>query len=184
MNILADVVAQHVADGLARLPQPQPGVVFSVDPDTHSVRVTLQPSGSVTGWIPDLTVAAGSGLQIACPSEVGTHVLLVPTEADGDSLRVVGRLYDQETPPPTSPFNGGKANPGECLIVSGKAAFHLTPSGVSIGFGGVRLVVDSQGVHVTGTLDASTDVLAAGISGKNHKHGGVQAGSSLTAVPQ
>lgn len=37
---------------------------------------------------------------------------------------------------------------------------------------------------VNGTATATTDVIAAGISGKSHTHGGVQSGGSNTGAPQ
>lgn len=41
----------------------------------------------------------------------------------------------------------------------------------------------AQNLQVDGTISSDTDVLADGISGKNHTHGGVQAGGSNTAPP-
>jgi hypothetical protein len=38
-------------------------------------------------------------------------------------------------------------------------------------------------IHVGGTVTGDTDVVAGGISGKNHKHGGVQTGGGNTAGP-
>ena len=46
--------------------------------------------------------------------------------------------------------------------------------------GGITLIGD---VTVEGTLTASVDVIADGISLKTHKHGGVQAGGAQTGVP-
>jgi len=37
--------------------------------------------------------------------------------------------------------------------------------------------------HADGTITGDTDVIAAGISGKGHKHGGVQAGGTFTQAP-
>ncbi len=41
----------------------------------------------------------------------------------------------------------------------------------------------AQNLHVDGTISSDTDVLADGISGTAHTHGGVQAGVSNTAPP-
>lgn len=38
-------------------------------------------------------------------------------------------------------------------------------------------------IHTTGTITGDTDVVAGGISGKTHVHGGVTVGSGNTAVP-
>lgn len=58
------------------------------------------------------------------------------------------------------------------------------PSGattVLVSDGGIDIVGD---INVTGSLTASDDVLADGISLKSHVHGGVQGGSSHTGSPQ
>ena len=47
--------------------------------------------------------------------------------------------------------------------------------------GGVTITGD---VEVTGTITASTDVIADGISLKNHTHPGVQAGAAHTGAPE
>ena len=39
-------------------------------------------------------------------------------------------------------------------------------------------------LHVSGTVTADQDVVAAGISGRDHTHGGVQAGGASTGQPQ
>lgn len=42
----------------------------------------------------------------------------------------------------------------------------------------------SKNVTAAGTITGKVDVMAAGISGKGHVHGGVQAGGSSTSTPQ
>lgn len=42
----------------------------------------------------------------------------------------------------------------------------------------------SQNITAAGTITGQTDVIAAGISGKSHTHGGVQAGGASTNKPQ
>lgn len=39
-------------------------------------------------------------------------------------------------------------------------------------------------ISTTGTITSSTDVISAGISGKSHTHGGVEAGGASTGAPQ
>lgn len=45
-------------------------------------------------------------------------------------------------------------------------------------------VVVNGDITATGTITGQTDVIASGISGKSHTHGGVQTGSGNTGVPQ
>lgn len=49
--------------------------------------------------------------------------------------------------------------------------------------GGSTTGVITGNLHATGTLTGDTDVVAGNISGKSHKHGGVQPGNSQTTVP-
>lgn len=47
-----------------------------------------------------------------------------------------------------------------------------------------RTVTLTGSLHVSGTVTAEKDVVAAGISGKGHTHGGVQAGGASTGQPE
>jgi phage baseplate assembly protein gpV len=107
----------------------------------------------------------------------------------GELLAVAG----QATPPVEDGAAFGDAQD--------KAAwFHLTASGFFVGAGNATLAVQdgsivlkvggaimklsASGLEVTGgTISSDTDVLAAGISGKSHVHGGVKAGGDNSAGP-
>ena len=45
-------------------------------------------------------------------------------------------------------------------------------------------IVVNGDITATGTITGQTDVIAAGISGKSHKHGEVSSGNSKTGVPE
>lgn len=191
MNVLQETIRRLAEDAVARYAQPRHGLVQSVDPAQHLVRVEIQPEGVVTGWIPDCSIAAGAGLRVAMPSEIGTQVLVVPGEGDEGTYRIVGRLFDDETPPPVSAVTGKPAQPGEMLAVSGSATVHLSASSITLMVGQVKLTLDSGGLHLTGALDATGnitstggDVKAQSISLTQHTHSGVQSGSSNTGLPQ
>ncbi|MCQ8279853.1 baseplate assembly protein [Acetobacteraceae bacterium KSS8] len=81
------------------------------------------------------------------------------------------------------------------------AWFHLTPGAFYAGAGsavltiengtivatvaGCTMTLSASGLAVTGgTITSDTDVLADGISGKSHRHSGVQTGNGVTGVPQ
>ena len=154
--------------------RPRHGVVASVDPNTHSVKVTIQPEGGVSGWIPDPGIAC-SGLRIACPAEIGTQVLLVPVEGDAEHPVIVARLFDTTMLPPTSPFTTKPVQPGEVgIFLSDGTALHVTAGTISI----------KGQLNVQGSITVSGDVTANGISLDHHQHGGVQIGSGLTTAPE
>lgn len=154
--------------------RPRHGIVTAVDPTTHSVKVTIQPEGIVSGWIPDPGLAC-AGLQIACPAETGTQVLLVPVEGDAEHPVIVARLFDTTITPPISPFTNTPVQPGEIgVFLKDGTALHIASGSVSI-----------KGIlHVQGAIVATGDVTASGISLDHHVHGGVQAGNSLTTAPE
>ncbi|AQU86238.1 baseplate assembly protein [Komagataeibacter nataicola] len=111
---------------------------------------------------------------------------------------------------PTPPANGETA-PGDATrnapwwhitrdaIYSGagQATEALTATSKAWKVGSVGMTLDANGLAVTGgpittdkdmtaqgTVTGKADVLAAGISGKSHTHGGVQPGSGSTGAPQ
>jgi hypothetical protein len=63
---------------------PRFGLVTSVDPATATARVTLQPEGVLTGWLPLLTPWVGNGWGLVCPPSPGDQVLVIPQEGDAE----------------------------------------------------------------------------------------------------
>ena len=149
-------------------------VVTAVDPNTHSVKVQVQPEGIVSGWIPDPGLAC-AGLRIACPAETGTQVLIVPAEGDAEHPVIVARLFDTTIVPPTSPFTNKPVQPGEIgIFLADGTALHVSAGSVSI-----------KGVlNVQGSVVATGDVTGNGISLDAHVHRGVQPGTGLTGAPE
>lgn len=109
------------------------------------------------------------------PPTVGEQVLLLCPEADIAGAVIMRGLFSTSFLAPAADANPQIHGPSGLVIT-------LTPDGVQIvAPGGVTVQGD---VDVTGTLTASVDVLAAGISLKDHTHGGVQSGGSSTGAPQ
>ena len=161
--------AHTAATGLARH-----GIVISVDPVNHAIKVRVEPDGVESGWIPDAAIAAG-GLKIACPSEVGTQVLLLPVEGDAEHPVVIGRLFDTVATVPVSPATSQPVQPGEIGVFLSSGPFlHLTSSGIYLG----------GDVMVSGSIKATGDVFGAGISLDQHVHSDVQAGSAVSGPPR
>ena len=168
-----ETIKLHAATQAGALGQPRHALVTSVDPTSHSVKVSIQPEGIESGWIPDAVVAA-NGLRIACPAEIGTQVLVVPIEGDAEHPVVVARLFDVSVTPPTSPGTGHPVQAGEIgIFLDGGSYMHLTKTRI---FLGGELVID-------GSMQVSGDVVAAGISVTRHVHQGIQPGHGLSGVP-
>ncbi|WP_240759398.1 phage baseplate assembly protein V [Lichenicoccus roseus] len=168
-----EAVKFHSAVHSASNGQPRYAIVTSVDPANHAIKARIEPDGVETGWIPDSAVAAG-GLKIACPSEVGTQVLLLAVEGDTEHPVVVGRLFDTVSAPPVSPATSQPVQPGEVgVFLQGGVYLHLTPAGVFI----------AGDVRIAGTVTSTGDVVAGEISLQLHVHGAVQAGQGRSGPP-
>jgi phage baseplate assembly protein gpV len=148
-------------------------IVSAVDAKTHTVKVTIQPEGIESGWIPDSGFAAG-GLKIACPCEVDTQVVIAPMEGDAEHPVIVGRLFDATKTPPVSPASGDVVQPGEIGIFADQGVYlHLSRKGIAIG----------GDLHVAGRITADGDIRAGGVSLEQHLHTGVKAGSDMSGQP-
>ena len=168
-----ETVKLHAATQAGALGQPRHALVTSVDPTSHSVKVSIQPEGIESGWIPDGVVAA-NGLRIACPAEIGTQVLVVPVEGDAEHPVVVARLFDVSINPPTSPATGKPVQAGEIgIFLNGGCYMHLSENSI---FLGGTIVID-------GNVQVDGDVVAAGVSLAGHVHQGTQPGSGVSGTP-
>lgn len=169
-----ETIKLHAAKQAGALGQPRHALVTSVDAVSHAVKVSIQPEGIESGWIPDAAIAA-CGLRIACPSELGSQVLIVPVEGDSEHPIVIARLFDVSTTPPISPATGTQVQPGEIGIFLDDGCYlHLTKNSV---FMKGNIVID-------GSLQVNGDAVAAGVSLKSHVHTGVQQGQGLTGAPE
>ncbi len=83
--------------------QPRLAVVTSVDPATLTVRVTVQPEGVLSGWLPVASAWIGAGWGLACPPSPGDQVIVIWQEGDAEQGIVLGRLWSSSTAPPQAP---------------------------------------------------------------------------------
>ncbi len=175
------------AQGIAsRTATPRYGIVQSVDPANHAAKVTVQPEGVLTGWLPILSHSIGNGWGIVSLPQPGTQVMLTPQEGDGEEWAVAGRVFDTEALPPSVPaaINGSASNaqPGEIALVGAAGAV-------------LRLCADGS-IYLQGNVNVAGNLVVSGdISDKNaahgtldvlrqdydqHIHGGVQPGGGST----
>jgi phage baseplate assembly protein V len=76
------------------------GLVTSVDPQNATARVTLQPEGVLSGWLPVLTPFVGAGWGLVCPPSPGDQVLIIAQEGDAEHGIIVGRAFSETMRPP------------------------------------------------------------------------------------
>ena len=103
--------AQDQAAGVPRF-----GTVTSVDPATATARVTLQPEGVLTGWLPLLTPWVGNGWGLVCPPAPGDQVLVFPQEGDAEHGLILAASWSAQTAPPATPV-------GEFWLVHSSGSF-------------------------------------------------------------
>ena len=137
MDRLLNALKAQAASLDRSLGQPRFGVVASVDPARYAARVSLQPEGVLTGWLPVLSAWTGAGWGAVCLPAPGDQVLVVPQEGDAEHGVIVGASYSDAARAPAAPA-------GELWLVhrSG-AALHLCNDGT------VRIAGD---LHVAGDV--------------------------------
>jgi len=178
------------------------GTIAAVDhgslTDQRPARVRVQSGELLTGWLPWLTLRAGSSREWDPPT-LGEQVLLLSPSGQTTQGIVLCGLFSQ-----LLPANGDRANlhrrsyPDGAVIEYDSQAHRLSAvlpqGGVTqlTSTGGITIVgpITHQGDYtqtgnqkVTGQVTVSQDVVAAGISLVKHTHGGVQSGSSQTGAP-
>ncbi|GCE82512.1 phage baseplate assembly protein V [Komagataeibacter diospyri] len=185
------MIAASMAGTLA---QPRFGLVSAVDPVNHAVKVLVQPSDIETGWLPYAALQVGS-LRIACPPDIGAHVLMVPIEADAEHGVAACPIYDAVMMPPISPATGKAAQPGELLVVAGTGAppasggaapgtpagnapwWHLTVDAIHSGAGDTTETLNSDGkTWQVGSVGMILDSSGLSITG-----GSITTDSDITA---
>lgn len=188
--------AQRAMAGLA---EPKVGLVTSYDPNTYSARVSLQPEGILTGWMPIASLWVGNGWGMFSPPSINEMVSVYFIDEDAEAGIISGRHYNDVDRPLAVPS-------GEFWLVHVKGSyFKLTNDGkITFSDGnGATIYLDGSGdifsqaaqwthtgpVQITGdlivdqTITGNTDVIGGGKSLKSHVHSGVASGSSDSGPP-
>jgi phage baseplate assembly protein gpV len=186
-------ITAHIGSVMRTLGQPRWGLVTGYDPVNHLAKVTTQPDGNQTGWLPILTTWAGNGWGELTPLSVGQQVKLIPENGDANNLVILGPAYSTVRVPPQAPnaIGGGNvaAAEGERIFVSkAGAVFRMCAdgSGYFKPAAGTAFNIDGNAVvgqnltvlgdfTVDGTAEGSTGAIVAKgeISDLNGVHGTV-----------
>lgn len=174
--------------------QPRFATVTSVDTNRPAVRVSLQPEGVLTGWLPVLSPWVGAGWGLSCPPTPGDQVLVVAQEGDSDHGVVIGRAWSDSATTPTTPA-------GEFWLTHQSGTFiKLTNDGTIRIQGSVFVnggIFATGDVHAKGNVTINGNMLATGdvsdghgsvaaLRGhyNGHQHGDPQGGLSSVPTPQ
>jgi phage baseplate assembly protein gpV len=117
--------------------QPRFGLVVSVDPARHAARVSLQPEGVLTGWLPVLSPWVGAGWGMAVPPSPGQQVLVLPQDGEAEHGVIVGTAWSDANTAPGAPV-------GELWLLHQSGSY-------------LKLLNDGT-IHVNGDLHVNGDV--------------------------
>jgi phage baseplate assembly protein V len=139
---------------------------------TPPIRWIMPRCGDTRIWSPP---TVGEQVVLICPDgEIGAGVAL--TGITRDSFPPLGSTLEERID-----FVDGaqvrydpEAHHLEALLPDGATATITAPGGLTI----------NGDITLNGKLTASDDVIASGISLKNHRHGGTQPGGGQTGAPQ
>lgn len=160
------------------------GTIASVD--LAGARCTVEAGDVVSGPIPWIEGRAGATRSWSPPS-VGEQVLLLCPEGDLAGGVALRGIFSDASPAPGDDLRELIRFADGAVLAYDPQAHHLDvtlPAGATLAIaadGGSTIKGD---ITLIGKLTASDDVIAAGISLKSHKHGGVQAGTAQTGTPQ
>lgn len=211
MREMLNAMRLQAVQAMGERASPRLGTVQSYDPGNYAVRVSIQPEGNLTGWIPLLSPWVGNGWGMFCTPSVGDMVEVQYQEADHDAAMCCMRLFNDQNRPlnvPSGEFwivhKSGSAlkfhNDGSIEVIANTTAsytamqhnFHgpvtmdqtLLVAQQVTGQGGMA-ISGGTGAKVSGNMTITGgDVKADLISLKNHLTTNVQPGSGLSGGPQ
>jgi len=170
------------------------GIVTSYDPAKYAVRVTLQPQGILTGWIPLGSIWVGNGWGLYCPPSIGD---LCEVDFLGGHIGapVCGLRFYNDQDVPLSVASGEfwlvhKA--GQVLKFHNDGTVEISAPGrisytaASHDFHGpvtMDSTLDAAGTITAPVVDGTTNVLFGGKSGVAHEHGGISRGTAISDPP-
>lgn len=169
MQQVLNAIKAHAAAMDGTQAQPRFATVASVDPARHAVRVTWQPEGVLSGWLPVLSPWVGAGWGVVCLPSPGEQVFVLAHEGHSEHGVIVGRAWSDQARVPVAPV-------GELWLQ------HATGANVRLcNDGTVRVHGD---LHVDGDVydrHGSLNRLRQHYDG--HSHGDAQGGSTSGPDP-
>lgn len=107
MNNLMNSMRQTAMQSGQRTATTRQGTVTSYDPGSYAIKVTLQPDGVVTGWLPLKSAWVGGEWGMFCPPSIGDLVEVDYQEGDAGVGSSGWRFYndtDRPLPCPSGEF--------------------------------------------------------------------------------
>lgn len=179
------------------------GIVTAWDPKTCRIRVKLCENGLQSYWL-QVPQSYTKSTKRRCPVELGTQVAILLKDDCVDGV-LLGAVYSEAEPPPITDDDTDLIEYKDGTTLSYSPSAHkldinlsqgtvsiTAPNGVMINASAGVTINTSSGVSinaqagttVTGVVNVKGDVIADGISLKNHTHSGVQYGNSSTDIAE
>lgn len=193
IGALQNAIRLQIERALANRIHRRIGSVTSYNPNKYAAKVTLQPDGLMTGWLPVAATWVGDQWGLFAPPSVNDQVDVEFFDGVPAAAIVTARYFDDNHRPLAAPS-------GEWWLVHKHGQFiKLTNDGkLTVSDGqGATIVLDGAGnitsqatqwthtgpvhfsdnVQVDKTLTANTDVVGGGKSLKGHTHPDPQGGN-------
>lgn len=190
---MIEMIKRVVADMLNLQAKTQYGTITAYNPNDYTVKVMLQPEGVETGWIPLASSWTGKNMGAVFGPMIGTDCRVDYVGGVAEAAMAGGRFFNANFLPPIVQSGQGaivdgagsfvKLNNDGTITLSANASITtttpiLTQNGNMTVTGNIIADGNVTGAIVTG----NTDVVIAGLSGKNHYHPGVATGTGNTGA--
>ena len=116
MDSFLNVVRGHASQLDQGWAHPRVAVITSVDPTTFTARVTIQPEGVLSGWLPIASPWVGNGWGLMAAPVPGDQVVVVWQDGDAEQGLIIGRLWSNASLAPNAPA-------GEFWVVHSTGSF-------------------------------------------------------------
>lgn len=100
MNDLVNLIQREIDRALTSRHHERVGLVTSYDPKNHAAKVTLQPEGFETGWLPIHGHHVGNGWGMVVGLQVNDQVRVSFQEGDLETGAITARIHSDEDKPP------------------------------------------------------------------------------------
>ncbi len=138
-------IKQVVAQVVHGLGKQHMGTVYDYDQATYAVRVQIQPTGEVTGWIPIGSEYVGNGFGLAIGPAIGDMVRIDPIDGSNQVFVVGKRFFNDIDQPLQVPS-------GECWLVHASGSLvKLTNDGKLLLNGNVEIDATGPIINITAT---------------------------------
>jgi phage baseplate assembly protein V len=133
---LVNLIQREVERAMAGRHSKRYGLVTSYDASKHLAKVTMQPEGQESGWLPIRTSHIGNGWGMAVGLTEGDQVELTPQEGDVEALAITGVVHSEQDSPPV-------VQSGEVLIK------HKDGASIKFAANGSTTLTDKSGASLT-----------------------------------